>query len=154
MTLDGRMKGLDSCPANRVPYINQCGYDQAGVLLQHIYGELNPPTLGPLTGTLKNFDQSLYTGNDIPGALSLADRALSLCLRIARRGRPAACMSPCMAARRMLERSARLFVEHAGYNRWADANRIIVLYPQTKASPFRRSTRRPAGIGGVMSPAA
>ena len=25
------------------------------------------------------------------------------------------------------------FVRHAGYNRWADANRIIVLYPQTIA---------------------
>jgi hypothetical protein len=30
----------------------------------------------------------------------------------------------------------RLFIEQTGYNAWADANRIIVLYPQTKASPF------------------
>ena len=28
------------------------------------------------------------------------------------------------------------FVELAGYNRWADANHIVVLYPQTTASPF------------------
>ena len=30
----------------------------------------------------------------------------------------------------------RLFVEQTGYNAWADANRIIVLYPQTKVSAF------------------
>ena len=30
----------------------------------------------------------------------------------------------------------RLFIEQAGYNAWAEANRIIVLYPQAKASPF------------------
>ncbi|SCU75960.1 Poly (3-hydroxybutyrate) depolymerase (fragment) [Cupriavidus necator] len=28
----------------------------------------------------------------------------------------------------------RQFVEHAGYNRWADTNDIVVLYPQTVAS--------------------
>jgi hypothetical protein len=30
----------------------------------------------------------------------------------------------------------RLFIEQTGYNAWADANGIIVLYPQAKASPF------------------
>ena len=30
----------------------------------------------------------------------------------------------------------RLFIEQTGYNAWADANRIIVLYPQAKVSPF------------------
>jgi hypothetical protein len=30
----------------------------------------------------------------------------------------------------------KFFVEHAGYNSWADSNRIIVLYLQTEASPF------------------
>jgi hypothetical protein len=30
----------------------------------------------------------------------------------------------------------RLFIEKTGYNAWADANQIIVLYPQTKTSDF------------------
>ena len=29
------------------------------------------------------------------------------------------------------------FARHAGYNRWADSNGLIVLYPQTSASYFR-----------------
>ncbi len=32
---------LNACELNQSPYINECGYDQAGVILQHIYGALN-----------------------------------------------------------------------------------------------------------------
>jgi poly(3-hydroxybutyrate) depolymerase len=34
---------------------------------------------------------------------------------------------------------ARQFVSGAGYNRWAEANRIVVLYPQVLASQALRS---------------
>ena len=43
-------RGLNTCPANRSPFIDQCGYDQAGIILQHIYGALRPGTIGPLGG--------------------------------------------------------------------------------------------------------
>ncbi|MGG6499081.1 UNVERIFIED_CONTAM: depolymerase, partial [Bacteroidetes bacterium 56_B9] len=53
--------GLNDCKANKDPYIDQCGYDQAGTVLQHIYGRLNPPRHGQLKGSVKRFDQSAYT---------------------------------------------------------------------------------------------
>ena len=53
------------------PFIDQCGYDQAGIILQHIYGALNRPKAGPLSGTIKPFDQSLYTKPGSVGSLSL-----------------------------------------------------------------------------------
>jgi poly(3-hydroxybutyrate) depolymerase len=129
-------KGIDACPANQSPYIDQCGYDQAGILLQHIYGALKPPTPGPLGGKLQKFDQSLYTGDDIPGALSLADEGFVFVPRDCAQG--AACrvhiaLHGCVQDFGSI---GKKFVELAGYNRWADANRIIVLYPQTEASPF------------------
>src|SRR4030081_3117616 len=65
--------GLNDCAANAVPYIDQCGYDQAGIILQHIYGALNAPNRGPLTGALWQFDQSVYTKPHDPGALSLGN---------------------------------------------------------------------------------
>ena len=34
-------------PATASPYINDCDYDQAGALLNHIYGGLNPPAAEP-----------------------------------------------------------------------------------------------------------
>src|ERR1700694_82852 len=58
--------GLNGCGDNAVPYIDQCGYDQAGIILQHIYGALNAPNRGPLTGALWRFDQSAYTKPDDP----------------------------------------------------------------------------------------
>ena len=50
---DDRLSRLNACALNQSPYINECGYDQAGVILQHIYGALNPPNFGKLSGTLE-----------------------------------------------------------------------------------------------------
>jgi hypothetical protein len=58
---------------NQSPYINECNYDQAGIILQHIYGALNPPNSGELSGTIKSFSQAKYTDPDEPGALSMGD---------------------------------------------------------------------------------
>ena len=38
------------CAVNKSPYLNNCAYDAAGHLLEHIYGALNPPSR-QLTGT-------------------------------------------------------------------------------------------------------
>jgi hypothetical protein len=127
---------LDSCPANASPYIDQCGYDQAGVVLQHIYGALNPPAAGPLTGKLKSFSQAAYTGDDIPDALSMGDTGYIYVPK------DCAAKAPCrvhVALHGCLQDAGSIkktFIEHAGYNRWADTNRIIVLYPQAKSSAF------------------
>ena len=43
---------------------------------------------------------------------------------------PSAYTWPSTAAGRAGSGSASLFARHAGYNRWADSNRIVVLYPQ------------------------
>jgi poly(3-hydroxybutyrate) depolymerase len=51
--------GLNDCTANSAPFIDRCGYDRAGIILQHIYGALNPPSRGQLSGTMQRFDQSL-----------------------------------------------------------------------------------------------
>ena len=54
--------GLNDCEANESPYIDRCDhYDQAGIILQHIYGALNPRNPGQLRGKLTSFDQSIYT---------------------------------------------------------------------------------------------
>src|SRR6266853_1064707 len=70
---DPHKDGLNDCKDNAVPFIDACGYDQAGIILQHIYGALNAPNRGQLTGTAKRFDQSVYTKPDDPGTLSLGE---------------------------------------------------------------------------------
>lgn len=128
--------GIDACAANESPYIDQCDYDQAGILLQHIYGELNPPTLAPLTGKLVSFDQSLYTGDDIPGALSLAHEGFAFVPKDCAQGAACRVHVALHGCTQDFDAIGKKFIELAGYNRWADANRIIVLYPQTTSSAF------------------
>ena len=104
---DKPVDGLNECQVNAAPFINSCGYDQAGIILQHIYGALNAPNKGPLTGTIKRFDQSVYTKPNNPGPLSLDLSRLSCSSPAnASRARRAASTSPCMDASRMSAKSA------------------------------------------------
>jgi hypothetical protein len=125
---------LAACTANASPFIDQCGYDQAGIILQHIYGRLNPPNRGQLTGTVQRFDQSAYTGKDIPDALSLGDAGYVFVPKDCADG--AACRVH-IALHGCLQDAGHIgsrYVDSTGYNAWADTNHLIVLYPQTKSS--------------------
>jgi poly(3-hydroxybutyrate) depolymerase len=130
------VSGLDACNDNKTPFIDQCGYDQAGILLQHIYGALNPPNRGQLTGAMQRFDQSVYAQPDGTGALSLGDTGFVFVPQDCEQG--AACRVH--IALHGCEQDAgdigRRFVDDTGYNAWADTNHLIVLYPQTQSSPF------------------
>jgi hypothetical protein len=129
-------RDLNSCSANRSPYIDQCGYDQAGIILQHIYGALHPATRGPLGGSIKSFDQNRYTGDNIADALSMADVGYVFVPSPCEQGARCRVHIALHGCQQDVGTIGRLFIEQAGYNAWADANNIIVLYPQTKPSPY------------------
>jgi len=131
-----REHDLNACPANRSPYIDECGYDQAGVILQHIYGALHPGTLGQLGGEIQRFDQNRYTGDHLADALSMADEGYVFVPSACEQGDACRVHVALHGCYQDVGTIGRLFVERTGYNAWADANHIIVLYPQTKASPF------------------
>ena len=132
--------GLDDCAASESPYIDRCGdYDQAGVILRHIYGALNPPAQpGALGGSVKSFAQKKYAAPHAPADLSLGNEGFVFV--------PKDCADaagpPCrvhIVLHGCLQNSAtsgigRKVVDKAGFNAWADTNRIIVLYPQTAAA--------------------
>ncbi|HME25278.1 MAG TPA: hypothetical protein VKI44_28780 [Acetobacteraceae bacterium] len=121
------------CADNGGEFINKCGYDQAGVILQHIYGALSPRNDGSLTGQVITFRQGDFTGPQKPVDDSLDDKGFAYV--------PASCAArePCrlhVALHGCLQSYGNIgedFVKHAGYNEWADTNHIIVLYPQTQA---------------------
>jgi hypothetical protein len=120
------------CAANGGEFINKCRYDQAGVILQHIYGALSPRNDGVPTGTLVSFSQTEFILPDQPVDGSLADKGFAYV--------PASCdaQEPCrvhVALHGCVQSYGNVgsdFVRHAGYNEWADTNHIIVLYPQTR----------------------
>jgi hypothetical protein len=134
VTKDPHGGGINDCNANAGPFIDGCGYDQAGIILQHIYGTLNAPNRGQLNGTVKRFDQSVYTKPDDPVGLSLADAGYVFVPRECEDG--AACRVH-IALHGCLQDTGdadRHFIDDTGYNAWADTNRLIVLYPQAGKS--------------------
>ncbi len=119
----------NACGTSEPPYIGNCGYDAAGMLLAHLLGKLAPPANAG--GRLVEFDQREFAGG-APGAISLAESGYAWVPRECERER---CRVHVVfhGCRQNAESVGERFVREAGYNRWAETNRIIVLYPQTAA---------------------
>lgn len=122
-----------ACAATGAPFINDCDYDQAGAILEAIYRDLQAPSAG-LSGRILAFDQGAFISR--PHQHSMGDTGYVYI--------PAACEQPGAACRlhvafhgckQSTADIGDLFYTSAGYNPWADANRIVVLYPQALAGP-------------------
>ena len=116
-----------ACATKAEPYINDCDYDQAGAILQQIYGPLNPRNNGTLSGSLIEYDQTGFTTGH---ALSTSGYVYV----------PAACASGSATCRihvalhgckQNAVSVGTQYPQKTGYSRWADTNNIVVLYPQT-----------------------
>ena len=115
-----------TCLTKASPFINNCQFDLAGALLQHLYGPLIARKTGALEGNLIEFDQATFAVGHGMGTTgwvfvpkSCANGASCL-LHVALHG----CRQNGTDIGDTLSRNA-------GYNRWAESNNIVVLYPQT-----------------------
>jgi len=117
-----------ACGATEPPFINDCDYDAAGELLRHLLGTLSPPS-GKETGRLLAFDQNDFVKAH---AVSMADDGY---VYIPRACDTARCRVHVAfhGCRQGAAAVGERFVRDVGYNRWADTNRLIVLYPQAIA---------------------
>ena len=115
-------------------FINNCGYDAAGLLLQHIYGRLNPRSGKRSLGSMLTYDQTkfvkLVDPTLIPAFIGLADKGHVYV--------PKACKTETCRVHVVFHGCkqneatvSKAVYKHAGYNEWAATNKIIVLYPQT-----------------------
>lgn len=126
-----------ACFDYAAPYINNCNYDAAGLLLKHIYGHLNPPN-GSLSSSPQAFDQTEFQDPALVGKIGLADTGYVYV--------PTACETQTCRVH-VVFHGCKQYAEnaqvgdavykHGGYNEWADTNKIIVLYPQTVAVPLK-----------------
>jgi hypothetical protein len=129
-----------ACAANGGDYINNCKYDQAGIILQHIYGALNPPNPNALHGDLIAFNQAAYTAPAEPAEYSMGTKAFVYVPADCAAGAACRVHVAVHGCKQSFDNIGDEFARHAGYNEWADTNHIIVLYPQTTpsngAAPF------------------
>jgi poly(3-hydroxybutyrate) depolymerase len=121
--------GDKDCAATKSPYIVDCDFDSAKALLEQIYGPLNPASAQP-AGKYVEFDQKEFLPDGNAYKHSLSDVGYAYI--------PHVCaMETCrvhVALHGCKQQAAEIgdaFYKHAGYNRWADTNHIIVVYPQT-----------------------
>lgn len=130
------------CQVTRSPYINGCKIDGAGKLLSWIY-KLPPstqPTADATPGSLKPFDQTPYRQKDVFDSL---DKTGWLYVPKACEQKDAHCklhvaFHGCEQGQNFVMGNGQpygtIFVEQAGYNRWAESAGIVVLYPQVAPS--------------------
>jgi poly(3-hydroxybutyrate) depolymerase len=123
----------NACSFTGSPFINDCDYDQAGAMLSHIYGPLNPPAAGP-SGALIEFDQSEFLHN--PTAHGMSETGFAYVPADCAAGgrcRVHVAFHGCKQTEALI---GDAFLSAAGYNRWADSNNLIVLYPQAHETLF------------------
>jgi poly(3-hydroxybutyrate) depolymerase len=117
-----------ACSTTAAPYINNCGFDLAGEILQQLYGPLNPRNNAALGGTFTEFNQSEFiTGHGVaatgwiyvPQACTTASCRVHLVLH---------------GCKQNYTDVSDQYVRKTGYNRWADTNNIVLIYPQTSTA--------------------
>ena len=123
------------CDANKSPFINDCLYDQAGEMLQTLYGPLQPPAVQP-EGRIVAFDQREFVPGAATAANGLSDTGYLFVPKACESGAPQPCrlsvtLHGCLQSAEVLGSE---FYTRIGVNEWADTNRIIVLYPQVHAT--------------------
>ena len=87
-----------------------------------------------MSGTVKRFDQSIYTDPRDPSPLSLGDTGYVFVPKDCDDGAPCRVHIALHGCLQDAGEIDRRFIDETGYNAWADTNRLIVLYPQTAVS--------------------
>ncbi len=125
------IKGTE-CGLSQTPFIGQCNYDAAGKLLTHLIGPLRPK-IKQASGKIVKFDQREYGGDD---AKSLADDGYIYIPQQCASGDACQLHISFHGCKQNEDAIGMAYIQDTGLNEWADTNRLIILYPQTKSSIF------------------
>ncbi len=125
------------CAANKSPYINDCDYDQAEAILSHIYGDLRPKS-ETLSGRFIEFAQSEFVPDGKTAINGLRDTGQIYVPTACAEGETCSLHVVLHGCEQSTEVLGDTFFKKIGVNEWADANDIVVLYPQ--ASKVDRAT--------------
>jgi poly(3-hydroxybutyrate) depolymerase len=121
----------NACGSSESPFINDCHYDQAGAILKQIYGPPNPP-VSALGGRLIEFDQTEFLPD--PTSHGMASTGFAYVPASCAAGEACRVHVAFPGCEQTVDLIGDAFVSGAGFNRWADSNHLIILYPQTHAT--------------------
>jgi poly(3-hydroxybutyrate) depolymerase len=138
----------NACDVRGEPFINDCDYDAAGELLKWIYGGLNEKNPAALSGRLIEFNQGEFIVNPTAHGMwesgwayvpAKCEKGEKCRVHIAFHGCRQYPGAPFAGGR--AGSFGDTFAKNTGYNKWADTNNMIVLYPQANA--LTQGTRLP-----------
>lgn len=114
------------CDEMVTPFLNACEYDAAGELLSALYGNLQPA--GRVSSTLIEVPQ--------PGAddALMLPNAFAYVPQSCREGMACGVHIAFHGCQQSAAFVGDAFAAGAGYNEWAETNKLIVLYPQVDSS--------------------
>jgi len=110
-------------------HLQNCHFDGAGEALRVLYGNLNAPSNQP-EGEMIEFGQGdFYQGK------GMLDRGYLYVPQSCKSGRQHCQLHVVLhGCSQSAEVIGNNFFQHSGFNRWADSNDIVLLYPQAKKS--------------------
>jgi poly(3-hydroxybutyrate) depolymerase len=122
-----------ACGRSGPPFIVSCNYDQAGRMLTHIYsGGLVAPGEGAATGRMRSFDQAPFvTGLAGHGLADMGTIYVPVSCEASLGCRTHVAFHGCAQNRQAV---GTAFIEDTGFLRWADTNRIVLLFPEVRSS--------------------
>jgi poly(3-hydroxybutyrate) depolymerase len=139
--------GGTHCRPPEPSFLVKCDYGAAGLLLPHLYSGATAPAGAQPSGRIVAFDQTkFFDVNDDSASL---DKTGYLYV-------PQACENDAASTvkcrlhvafhgcEQYVKKIHETFVREAGYNAWADANHLVILYPQT--TQWLRPLTDPAGF--------
>jgi len=119
------------CGTRGAPYINDCDYDQAKGILETIYGPVGRPQTNAEHGYITFEQKPFLTGLSGSG---LADEGAAYLPAPCAQGDGCAVHVVFHGCKQNRAAVGDVFIKGSGFARWADANRIVLLFPQVAAS--------------------
>lgn len=123
----------NKCKDLKPPFINNCNFDLAGNILSFLYTGLSPKNEGNLQGDFIKFDQTEFLlghGMGATGILYIPKR----CKNFEHKCKLHVVLHGC---KQDINSVGDDFYKNTGYNKWADTNDIVILYPQAGSSSIR-----------------
>jgi hypothetical protein len=121
----------NDCDKSVTPYLGHCGFDAAGEIFSQMFGKPAHAVV-PAKGELRRFDQDALRPDGADAFMAKAGYLYVPLTCLA--GKSCGLVVAFHGCKQNAGAVGEAFVNDAGFNRWADAYDVVVLYPQTRAS--------------------
>jgi len=123
-----------TCSASQSPYLMKCNFDGAAKSLSAMYGPLNPKTAA-IASNLLTFDQSTFT-KKAPSSISMGPKGFVYVPTSCKNNSTCKLHIAFHGCKQTIGDIGNVYYTKTGLNEQAEANNIIVLYPQVQTSSF------------------